>query len=125
MADSPDLVRLLDQVTAAWRQRAPCGDWVSAFAGGDAIGTDAAGFIANCSAQTIRRHATDAALTEKPIGVWFAQSVWLISLARLLDKIEATQGLPARLAAQSRAEKYVALRAPLQTSLPCERAATS
>jgi hypothetical protein len=98
------------------RPATPCGDWVTAFSEGDAIGTDEAAFIACCSAQKIRRQATKAAETDKPLGVWFAQSVWLISRARLLNAIEEREGRPGRLAAMSRAAKYAEMRAPQQNS---------
>jgi hypothetical protein len=124
--NDPDRVpRMLEQIAAELRQPRPaCGDWVSAFASGDALGTDGAAYVANCSAQTIRRRATEAAASGNPIGVWFAQSVWLISLARLLDWIEEHEGRPGRLAAMTRAKKYAALNAPLQNAMPRERAAT-
>jgi hypothetical protein len=119
MTDDPDRIpRMLEQMAAELRQRpaAACGDWVSAFVDGDAIGTDEAAFIAKCSAQTIRRHAAEAAATDKPLGIWFAQSVWLISKTRLLAWIEEREGRSGRLAAESRARKYAEMRVPLQIS---------
>jgi hypothetical protein len=125
MPDDPvHLAERLDQVAAELRQLPQCGDWVSAFASGDAVGTDFAAYVCDCSPQTIRRRASDAAATDNPLGVWFAQSVWLISLARLLDDIEKRDGRHGRLAAMSRAAKYAEMRAPLQMTAPDERAAT-
>lgn len=61
-------------------------------------------------ADTIRRRAETAALTDKPIAVLLAGAVWLFSRRRLLDSIEARDGLPARLAAETRARKNAELR---------------
>jgi hypothetical protein len=125
MTDDPDRIpRMLEQMAAELRRLPACGDWVDGFVEHDAIGTDEAAFIANCSAQTIRRRAAEATAAGRPIGVWFAQSVWLISKRRLLDDIEKREGRPGRLAAESRAKKYAEMNAPLQNSLSCERAAT-
>jgi hypothetical protein len=117
MTDDPDRIpRMLEQMAAELRRLPACGDWVDGFVEHDAIGTDEAAFIANCSAQTIRRHAAEAAATDKPLGIWFAQSVWLISKTRLLVWIEEREGRPGRLAAESRARKYAQMRVPLQIS---------
>ena len=127
-ADDPidDLPELLERAATELRQLAApaCGDWVDAFVEGDAIGTDFAAYICDCSAQTIRRRATDAAAAGKPIGVWFAQSVWLISKRRLLDDIERDQGRPGRLVAETRAAQYAKMNVPLQKPPALERAAT-
>jgi hypothetical protein len=124
--DPIDLPELLERAATELRQLlAPaCGDWVDAFVEGDAIGTDFAAYICDCSAQTIRRRATDAAAEGKPLGVWFAQSVWLISKRRLLDDIERADGRPGRLVAETRAAKYAEMNAPLQKAPALERAAT-
>jgi hypothetical protein len=121
-----DLAELLERAAGKLRQLpAPvCSDWVDAFVEGDAIGTDFAGYICNCSAQTIRRRATDAAAAGKPLGIWFAQSVWLISKRRLLDDIEREEGRPGRLVAETRAAQYAKMNAPLQKAPAPERAAT-
>jgi hypothetical protein len=125
MTDDPaHLAERLEQMAAEVRQLPPRGDWVSAFADGEAIGTDEAGYIADLSAQTIRRRATEAAATDNPLGVWFAQSVWLISKRRLFISIELAHGRPALLAAMTRAAKYAEMRAPLQMTAPDGRAAT-
>ena len=84
----------------------PGGDWVDEWVEGDAIRTDEAAFIAGCSAQTVRRDAAAAAAIGKPIGRLISKSVWLISRRRLLNWIEGTEGLPARVEAEARAEKY-------------------
>jgi hypothetical protein len=121
--DDP-IARSLDELAATLRQRPACGDWVAAFFDGDAIGTDEAAFIEGCSAQTIRRRAAEASAIGKPIGVWFASAVWLISKRRLLDDIEKRKGRPGLLAAMSRAEKYAEMRARQQTAAPDVAAAT-
>ena len=94
--------RLLDQLDKV----APGGDWVDEWVEGDAIRTDEAASIADCSMQTIRRTAVAASLAGKPIGRLISKAVWLISRRRLLDWIEHNEGLPARVEAVARAEKY-------------------
>lgn len=84
----------------------PGGDWVDEWVEGDAIRTDEAAFLAGCSAQTIRRDAAAATAAGRPIGRLISKSVWLISRRRLLNRIESTEGLPARVEAEARAEKY-------------------
>jgi hypothetical protein len=126
-ADDPiELPELLERAAAELRQLQTwaSGDWVDAFVDGDAIGTDCAAFICGCSAQTIRRRATDAAAEGRPLGVWFARSVWLISKRRLLDDIERADGRPGRLVAETRAAQYAKLNVPLQKPPALERAAT-
>lgn len=82
------------------------GDWVDAWIDGDAIRTDEAAYIYGHSAQTIRRLAEAAAVTGRPIGKQVSKSVWLISRRRILDWIEREKGLPARVEAGARAEKW-------------------
>ena len=94
--------RLLDQLGKV----APGGDWVDEWVEGDAIRTDEAASIAGCSMQTVRRTAVAASLAGKPIGRLISKAVWLISRRRLLDWIEHNEGLPARVEAVARAEKY-------------------
>lgn len=92
------LLRMLTEL--GWMP--PSGDWVDAFASGDAIRTDEAAFIARCSAQTVRRRAAEALAAGRPIGILISQSVWLISLPRWLDDIERQDGLPGRVEAEAR-----------------------
>jgi hypothetical protein len=99
------------------------GDWVDAWADRECIDTDEAAIIAGTSRQTIRRRAADAATAGKPIGILLAKSVWLISLQRLLFWLEQNEGLPARVAAERRAEKLLADRAAPKPGL-AERGAT-
>jgi hypothetical protein len=93
--------RLLDRL-----DKLPGCDWVDEWVEGDAIRTDEAAFIAGCSAQTIRRDAAAATAAGKPIGRLISKSVWLISRRRLLNWIEGTEDLSARVEAETRAEKY-------------------
>ncbi len=117
MNDDPDRIpRTLEQFAAHLRQLTTCGDWVDAFAEGDAIGSEEAAFIVGCSPQTIRRKAAEAAAAGRPIGIWFAQSLWLISKRRLLADIEKRDGRHERLAAESRAKEYAKMNAPPQNS---------
>src|SRR5258706_16164387 len=110
MPNDPDqLAKRIDEIAAELRQLPACGDWIDAFTSHDAISSDEAAFIAGCSAQTIRRRATEAAEIGQPIGISFASAVWLISKRRLLDYIETHKGRSGRLAAESRAEKYAKL----------------
>jgi hypothetical protein len=80
------------EVTAALRQATPVRDWLDELeAGGDALKTDEAAFIANVHVDTIRKRA-EAAATTKAVGVLMAGAVWLFSRRRLLDSIEARDG---------------------------------
>jgi hypothetical protein len=115
---------LLTELAARLAVRPPPLDWVASYAVGDALKSDAAAVIAGCSAQTIRRRAEDAADTHRPLGVLLAGSVWLISLARLFDWIECHEGMPERLAAETRASKLAQLSASPQQSLRSGTAAT-
>jgi hypothetical protein len=96
----------------------PARDWLEQILDpyGDGLKSDEAAYVAGISVDTVRRRAEAAALTDNPIGVLMAGAVWLFSLRRLLDAIETKDGLPARLAAQSRAEKNAVLRFQLQNS---------
>jgi hypothetical protein len=114
------------QVAAtALRQRAPGGDWVDAFCDGDAVATDIAAFVAGCSTSTIRRLCVETAKAGHPIGVLIAGSNWLVSLRRLLAQIEQSDGRPAYLAAQTRANKIADLKLRDQTSIRFDRVASS
>jgi hypothetical protein len=127
MHDSDLIARLeaaATEAVAALRLCPASNDWVSAFEDGDAIGTDEAAYIWNCVPETVRRRAEAAAGTDHPLGIWFAQSVWLISKVRLLDAVEVREGLSGRLAAVSRAKKYTEMRAQPQLLSPFKRAAT-
>jgi hypothetical protein len=96
----------------------PGRDWLDELlgVGGDGLTSTEAAIIAGTSDSTVRRRAVDAALTDKPIGILMAGAVWLFSLCRLLDAIEEEKGRPARLAAQSRADKNAGLRGQRQKS---------
>jgi hypothetical protein len=105
------------QAVTALRQ-SPGRDWLDEIldASGDGLRSHEAAYIADVSTDTVCRRAEAAALTGRPIGYLMAGAVWLFSLRRLLDAIELKYGLPARLAAQSRAEKTVILRSAPQKS---------
>ena len=100
------------EAAAALRQIAPGRDWLDQLldADGDALKSDEAGFIADVHADTIRRRAEAAAAAGKPIGILLAGAMWIFSLRRLLDAIEAKAGLPTRLEAETRARKSRDLR---------------
>jgi hypothetical protein len=83
---------------------------------GDVLRSDQAAYVWDVSDDTIRRRAEAAAFTDTPIGYLMAGAVWLVSLRRLLDAIEREGGRPARLAAQTRANKIGVLRFQPQTS---------
>jgi hypothetical protein len=106
------------QTTAALRLIAPARDWLDELldADGDGLTSSSAAYIADVSTDTIGRRADAAASTDRPLGMLMAGAVWLISLRRLLDSIELRDGLPARLAAQSRADKNACLRLLPQNS---------
>ncbi|MDA9427127.1 hypothetical protein [Bradyrhizobium sp. CCBAU 53380] len=104
MIDRDHMITLHLQMLAELGWTPPTSHWAHAYVAGDAIGTDEAAYIAGCSPQTIRRRAVEAAAAGNPIGVWFAQSVWLISKQLLLEDIERRDGRYGRNAAISRAE---------------------
>src|SRR5437667_9927072 len=81
------IARALEQITAQVRQLPPSNDWVDAYGAGDAVNSDAAGFIADVSSATIRHRATEAAACGKPLGIWIAGWIGLISKRRLIDWI--------------------------------------
>jgi hypothetical protein len=101
------------QAVATLRLDVPGRDWIDQLldaGGGDGLTSTEAAYVAGVHPDTVRRRAEAAALTDRPIGVLMAGAVWLFSLRRLLDAIEHRDGLPGRLAAQSRAQKNAALR---------------
>ena len=117
MTDARDIARELRRQADRLDSMTPGTDWVDAWREGDALGTDESALVAGVSAQTIRRRAAEALDDGRPIGVWIAQSVWLISLRRLLDDIERREGLPGRVAAEARAKK-LRMSSPQQKSIP-------
>jgi hypothetical protein len=117
-----DLVHRLraavEEAAQALKQTAPARDWLDEVSdpAGDALKTDEAAHIAGVSVDTVRRRAEAAVNTSRPLGILLAGSVWLFSKRRLLDMIEAREGRPARLEAESRARKSVDLRSRPQHS---------
>src|SRR5258707_1891154 len=88
MPNDPDqLAKRIDEIAAELRQLPACGDWIDAFTSHDAISSDEAAFIAGCSAQTIRRRATEAAEIGQPIGISFASAGLVVSKTGLLPSI--------------------------------------
>jgi hypothetical protein len=80
-------------------------DWVNAHCRDDDIrSTDQIALICGCSSDTVRRRAEASSASGFPLGVRFC-GVWMLSLRRVLIWIEQHQGRPARLAAESRAQK--------------------
>jgi hypothetical protein len=107
-----DLADRLEAIAAQLRSQepesAPARDWLAELLdipGGDVINSDTAAVIIGCHADTARKRAVDATEAGKPIATLVANAVWLFSEARILADIEARDGLPARLAAATRAEK--------------------
>ena len=124
MADDSDLAQLLEQAAAALRQRPKTRNFIDDYFSGEMLRTDQAATIAAVSSETIRRRCETAALTNRPLGLLIAGSVWLVSLSRLLDQIELREGRPAMLAAATRAEKIAEMRSSPQQSLRSRVAAT-
>jgi hypothetical protein len=118
MDNHRDLAGHLEAAAVILRQCAPGRDWLDQIleANGDALKSDDAAFVAGVSADTARRRAEAAAVAGKPIAVLMAGALWLFSEARLLGWIEAREGLPARLAAETRAKKSRELRSSPQKS---------
>jgi hypothetical protein len=100
----------------------PPRDWLLEYLAGDGdvINTDEAAYILARHRDTARSRAEKARGTDKPIGILICGSTWLFSQAHLLDSIEASSGLPARLEATTRAEEMRNLRhkTKLSTLLP-------
>jgi len=106
------------EAAAALRQIAPGRDWLDQLldADGDALKSDEAAYVAGMSTDTMRRRAEAAADAGRPIAVLMAGAMWLFSERRLLAWIEARDGRPARLAAETRARKSRDLRSSPQKS---------
>jgi hypothetical protein len=115
------------EAVVALRQITPGRDWIDQLvdSDGDALKSDEAGFVAGVHPDTMRRRAEAAALTINPIAVLMAGALWLFSERRILASIEIREGLPARLAAETRAKKSRDLRAPSDISPSIPIAAAS
>ncbi len=106
-----DLINRIEAVAAeavaVLRATAPSRDWLDEVLddSGDALKTDEAAFVMGVHIDTMRDRAKAAASAGKPIGFLMASAVWLYSKRRILASIETEKGLPARLAAETRAEK--------------------
>jgi hypothetical protein len=96
------------------RLNAPKLNWVEAYHHGDALRTDEAAYIADCSDQTIRRYAEQAASAGHPLGIFLAKSIWLIDLNLLLQEIDRRHGAEARAEAEKRVARTLGLRASQQ-----------
>jgi hypothetical protein len=101
MIDRDRMIELHLQMLAELGWILPTGDWVDAWAEGEAIGTDEAAYIGDCSQQTVRRRAVEAQAAGEPIGILF-MGVWLISRRRWLDDIEGREGRLGRDVAKAR-----------------------
>ena len=111
--DNCEVANKLIELAGALQHHKPLRDWVDAHRDGTAFGSDVAAFICGCSPDTVRRRAVDAATAGQPLGILQA-GVWLFDLRRLLDWIGRHQGLPARLAAETRAKKNAEMQLSLQ-----------
>jgi hypothetical protein len=111
--DDREVANKLIELARALQQHRPVRDWVDAHREGSAFGSDTAAHLCDCSTDTIRRRAVDAAAVGQPLGILQA-GVWLFDLRRLLDWIERHQGLPARLAAETRAKKSAEMQLSMQ-----------
>jgi hypothetical protein len=117
--DNPaQLAEHLEAAAVVLRQCAPGRDWLDEVldAGGDALKSDEAAYVADMSTDTMRRRAEAAADAGRPIAVLMAGAMWLFSERRLLNSIEVKEGKPARLEAESRARKSRDLRSSPQKS---------
>lgn len=123
MNDHLRLAKSLETTAERLRMYVAKGDWVDAYRGGELITTDVAAFVVDVSTETIRRRAAEAAQSGHPIGIQ-PGTIWLISLARLLDWIELHEGRPARLFAETRARQIAEMRPQPRNSMPCVVTAT-
>jgi hypothetical protein len=90
-------------------------DWVDAhLRNHDIRSTDEIAYICECSPDTVRRRAIDAAAVGHPLGIMVA-GVWLLSLNRTLDWLEHNIDLHARRRAEFRARENADLRPRPQT----------
>jgi hypothetical protein len=121
-----ELSALIAELSARLARPNNASDWVCAYAEGDALRSDEAAFILNCSPDTARRRASEANDVGEPLGICIAGAIWLFSLPRLLRAIEARDGLHERLAAEDRARKVLELRSAPQNlaETSMKRAAT-
>jgi len=103
-----DLARLLEQAAAELRQRPEGRHWIDEYLSGEMLYTDEAAAVYAKGAETVRRRCEASADTNRPLGILLAESVWMVSLARLLDDIEKREGKPAMLAAAFTAFRYAA-----------------
>jgi hypothetical protein len=113
------------QATAALRRVAPAREWLDELLDpdGDGLTSGSAAYISTCRPTRLAVAPRPQLQTDGPIGILMTKAVWLISLRRLLDSIELRDGLPARLAAQSRADKMLLCGCYRKIRLicPCDR----
>lgn len=72
---------------------------------GDALTLDEAADVWQVCRVTIQKACEKTAARNEPIGIKFLGH-WVIGTTRLLDLIEQSDGRPARVEAEERAEKY-------------------
>lgn len=123
MADRPDndaLVAACRAVLVASGDNAQSttdGGWIADFADGEILRTEQAAEIGDVSPDTVLRRFTESLQTDRPLGVRIVKSVCLISRCQWLDWIKRNEGLPAYLAAKTRADGLKS-RSPPQQSAP-------
>lgn len=83
----------------------PPGDVIDQIIGGGLLTTAMAAEACEVTPKTIRCWMEDAAAKGRPLGV-LSPAVNLIGLERLLDYVEAEQGLHARIKIKNRAAKF-------------------
>jgi len=91
-------------------------DVIGCILAGGALTLTEAADIKQCCDETMRKECEQATAEDQPIGIKL-QGHWILGTTRLLDRIEQTDGRPARLAAEDRAKKYASWtsRQPQQT----------
>jgi hypothetical protein len=126
MDDAERIARMIEQAAAeaVTHLRQSSVHWIDLFYAGEMLYTDEAAAVYAKSAETVRRRCEGSADTNCPLGILLAESVWMVSLARVLDDIEARDGRHAMLAAASRATKIAETRSSPQKSLRSRVAAT-
>jgi hypothetical protein len=121
MIDRPDIEALLAAckvVLDAPDDRSITGsDWITAFTSGEILRTEEAAMVGDVSPDTVLRRITESLQTDRPLGVRIVKSVCLISRCQWLDWIKRNEGLPAYLAAKTRADSLKS-RSPPQQSAP-------
>jgi hypothetical protein len=117
MRTPADIATSLDNLANELRASSHAGGWVDAhYRDHDIRSTDEIAYICECSPDTVRRRAINAAAAGQPLGIMVA-GVHLLSLHRVFAWLEDNIDLHARRRAESRAPENANLRPRPQNRL--------